>query len=274
MNDSKSINTHQAGGHQGEEEGAPEVANFITVLAKSPLKESPVVKFLHQYENPVFSLLIVLILSIIVIKGTKKLSLKTPSRIQNFLEFVVEALRNFIYDILGKKYGRRFLPYVGTLFIFILCNNLFGLIPFMKSPTSAIQTTAALAIITFLYVQYVGITENGIWGYFYHLAGSPQGAVMWALSPIFLVLHIITEFVRPVSLALRLFGNILGEDILLGAFTFMGISLLAYIGLKNIPVGIPLQFPFFFLALISSTVQAVIFSLLATIYFLLALPDT
>jgi len=95
------------------------------------------------------------------------------------------------------------------------------------------------------------------------------------MSPLFFVLHIIGELAKPVSLALRLFGNILGEDILLGAFLMMGLMVTAAIGGDHLPAwspGIPLHFPFLFLVLLTSTIQALVFSLLTTIYILLVLP--
>jgi F-type H+-transporting ATPase subunit a len=241
------------------------------VLSKSALKDNPVVKYLHHWENPFFSFFIVTLIIIVVIKGTRRRRL-IPGRLQNFLEFIVETFDNFLTDILGKKNGRRFLPFVGSLFIFIFVNNVLGLIPLFKSPTSSFRTTVALGIITFFYVQYIAVTENGVLGYVYHLAGSPKGVIGWLIVPLMFPLHIIEELAKPFSLSLRLFGNILGEDTLIGAFVMLGILVAGLIGFRDVPVGLPLQFPFYFLALLTSTIQAMVFALLATVYILLVLP--
>ena len=89
-------------------------------------------------------------------KASRKSTL-IPGSLQNFVELCVEKLDNFVCGILGPR-GRRFTPFLGTLFVYILCMNVLGLLPIMKSPTSSINTTAALAICVFLYVQYTGIS--------------------------------------------------------------------------------------------------------------------
>ncbi|MDI6783624.1 MAG: F0F1 ATP synthase subunit A, partial [bacterium] len=191
-----------------------------------------------------------------------------PNKLQNFVEMIIEGLNDFIVGILGEQ-GKKYVPFLGTLFIYIVCMNLFGLFPLMKSSTSSINTTVALAIVVFLYVQYIGIKELGIIGYLDHLAGQPRNIVTILLVPLMLPLHIITELIKPVSLSLRLFGNIMGEDILITVFLGLGIVLL---GFMKSPIGVPLQFPFLLLAILTSLVQAVVFSLLSTVYILMMLP--
>ncbi len=144
-----------------------------------------------------------------------------------------------------------------------------GLIPLFKAPTSLFETTLSLALVVFLYVQITGFRKLGFGGYFYHLVGSPTDVMGWALVPLMLPLHIIGELAKPVSLSLRLFGNIMGEDVLIAVFTGLGVLTLAAIGS---PIGIPLEFPFIFLGLLLSTIQALVFTLLSTIYFSQMLP--
>ena len=180
------------------------------------------------------------------------------------MEWIVEALSNMVVSILGEQ-GRKFVPFIGTLFIYIFCMNLLGLIPGMFSSTSKLNTTLALALCVFLYVQYTGIRNFGIFGYVYHLAGSPKSVVEWCLVPLNLPLHIIGELAKPVSLSLRLFGNISGEDMLLAIFAGLGVTILSFI--PGHYVGLPLHLPFIFLAMLTSFVQALVFALLATIYF-------
>lgn len=247
-------------------EGAPELPNFVTLLY-SQYGKTAFVHFLHVWENVVFSLIIILILGLLSYFSSRRRTLQ-PGKLQNFMEMAVESLDNFIYGILGPK-GRKFTPFLGTLFIYILCMNFLGLIPGMKSPSSSLNTTVALALCVFLYVQFTGIKNLGFLGYIDHLAGNPRNFITWVLVPINLPIHIIGELAKPLSLSLRLFGNITGEDILIAVFVGLGVMALSFL---NFPLGLPLQVPFIFLALLTGTIQALVFTLLSTIYFLLMLP--
>ncbi|MCX7766835.1 MAG: F0F1 ATP synthase subunit A [Candidatus Sumerlaeia bacterium] len=253
------------------EESSTEVANLITLLKVSPIKDKAWVKTLAQWENPFFTLIPVILISIIVIKIYRHRTF-LPDKLQNAIEFFVETLDKFVCETMGKENGRKFLPYIGSLFLFIWFNNLLGIIPFMKSPTSSYRTTIALAICTFCYVQAVAVTRMGLWGYLYHLAGSPKGIIMWLVVPIMFPMHIIGELAKPLSLSLRLFGNIFGEDTLIGVFAILGIMAMSFIGIQQPVVGFPLQIPFLFLAVLTGTIQALVFSLLSMIYFIMVLP--
>lgn len=191
-----------------------------------------------------------------------------PGPLQNGVEMVVEALYNLFYSILGKD-ARRYTPFLGTLFVYILAMNWFGMIPLGHSPSTGIEITASLAILVFLYAQWTGITRLGFVGYIDHLAGQPRDAIGWSMVILMFPLHIIGELAKPLSLALRLFGNITGEDTLIAVFVGMGIAIMPFIGEY---VGIPIQTPFYFLGLLLSSVQALVFTLLSTIYILLMLP--
>jgi len=265
-----------AAGHAGEPAAKPEggsstgpekFANVVSVLVKA----NPGAEWahrLHRFEPVVFSLLVALLLSLVAFLATRKRQL-IPGPLQNGVEYVVELLYDFVVGILGPKYGPRYVPYLGTLFVYILAMNLFGLIPFMDSPTSSLNVTVGLALCTFLYVQYTGIRELGALGYVDHMAGSPRSAISWCMVPIMLPVHLIGELAKPVSLSCRLFGNVFGEDMLLVAFTSLGVATLSFM---HSPVGIPWQFPFLVLALLFSTIQALVFTVLSTIYLLLMLP--
>jgi F-type H+-transporting ATPase subunit a len=246
--------------------GVKEVANWVTVLNEY-FHNVPFVQFLHHWENVVFSLTAALFLIIVSFLATRKIEM-IPNVLQNVAELAVESLDNLVTGIIGPK-GRAHTPFIGTLFFFILVQNYMGLIPGLKAPTSSINTTAALAICVFLYVQATGVKENGILGYMDHLMGNPRDLVGWILVPLFLPLHIMEEFIKPLSLAFRLFGNILGEDALIGAMVVLGIACLSFI---HSPIGLPLQFPFMLLSLLLGAIQAVVFSLLSTIYISLMLP--
>jgi F-type H+-transporting ATPase subunit a len=170
--------------------------------------------------------------------------------------------------ILGPR-GKRFVPFLGTLFIYILCMNYAGMVPLLKAPTANINETLALALCVFFYVQFTAVKENGIRGYIDHLMGEPRTAVQWGLIVIMIPVHVIGELAKPVSLACRLFGNITGEDILIFAFVTLGVALTSF---AHIPIGVPLQIPFYGLALLLGFVQALVFTLLSTVYFVMVLP--
>ena len=257
-----------AAAHGEEKEAGPEkFANIITVLHRA-FPDAPWSKFLHHYEVVIFSLFIALMLCVVAMIATRNPQM-IPGPLQNVVEMAVEGLYNFIVDILGPKYGPRYVPFLGTLFIYILAMNLFGLIPFMDSPTSSLNVTVALAITVFLYAQWIGLRELGPLGWLDHMAGNPRSAIGWGLVPLMLPIHLMGELAKPISLACRLFGNIFGEDMLLVAFASLGITVLSA---THLPIGIPLQLPFMFLALLTSTLQALVFTVLSTIYFLLMLP--
>ncbi|MCX7013117.1 MAG: F0F1 ATP synthase subunit A [Candidatus Sumerlaeota bacterium] len=272
----------KAGG-EGEAAGPPELPNLFEVVEKALPEDSRARHFLEKHfrngmgpgqsgwENVFFSFVVVGLTWLVLAKGMAR-RLREPGRFQGAIEALGEGMLKFFGDVMGERNARDFVPLVGSLFFFILLNNLLGLVPLAKSSTSTWKTTFALSIPVFCIVQYVGVARCGLWGRLYHLMGSPKDIVGWVMSPLMFVLEVIGELVRPVSLGLRLFGNIMGEDILLGAFAGMGVMLLGALGLPKTPVGLPLQFPFLFLALLTSVVQALVFSLLAAIYILLALP--
>lgn len=257
--------TH-SGTSEHAQEGLKELGNFVTVL-NDFFHDVPFVHFLHQWENVVFSLIAGLFLITISFLATRKKSL-VPGPLQNILEITVESLENLVVGVLGPR-GRQYVPFIGTLFLYILTQNFMGLVPGLKAPTSSLNTTAALAICVFFYVQGIGMRQNGFFGYLHHLMGSPNDLVGWFMVPLNFPLHVLQELIKPLSLSLRLFGNILGEDSLIAAFAGLGILSLSFI---HSPIGLPLQFPFFLLSLLLGTIQALVFSLLTTIYISLMLP--
>jgi len=210
-------------------------------------------------ENLTYCLIVIALISAMAITGTRRRALRPTSRLYIFLENGAISLHDFFAQVLGSD-TRKYIAFVGTLFVYILCLNLFGLIPLMKSPTSVWGINFAMALCVFLYVQYTAVVRNGLLGYAKHLIGEP-----WWLFPLMVPLHIIEELIKPISLSLRLFGNILGEDTLLAVFA--GLIVLIP-GVLNLP----LQFPFMFLAMLFSTIQALIFSTLAAVYIALMLP--
>jgi len=121
----------------------------------------------------------------------------------------------------------------------------------------------------FLYVQWTGIRKNGFLGWLHHLCGSPKDVVGWALAPLMFFLEAFGELIKPISLSLRLFGNIFGEDMLLAIFALLGVLMLSATGL---PFGLPLHLPFLMLSLLLGFIQAMVFSLLSAVYISMMLP--
>lgn len=244
----------------GEEhhEGPPHLPSLVSLLTGGH-------GVLNQWVNVIFAFLIAIFFTIVVTRVYRKRQL-IPGPLQNFIEMLVEGMYNFIYSILGKE-AKKYTPFLGTLFFYILAMNWIGLVPLGHSPSTSLNITASLAIIVFLYAQYTGMRRLGILGYLHHFAGSPRDVIGWCMVPLMFPLHIIGELAKPFSLALRLFGNITGEDVLVAVFVGLGIMVLSFS-----PVGVPFQVPFILLGMLLSTIQALVFTLLSTIYILLMLP--
>jgi F-type H+-transporting ATPase subunit a len=166
------------------------------------------------------------------------------------MEMIVGTLDKFFREIMGSATSI-FLPFVGSLFLYILLMNLMGLIPLFHSSTNNLNTTLGLAIVVFFATHYVGFKRNGFIGYLKHFIGEP----IW-LAPLLFPMHIIGECARPLSLSMRLFGNIMGEDTAIAILVGLAVSLFY----------IPIQFPMLLLAILTSLIQAGIFAILASVY--------
>ena len=209
---------------------------------------------LHEWLPVIMSFLVGTVLVVFSLWATRRME-KIPSGSQAFLEIIVEGLYDFLKDMLGKNTAR-YLPLLGTLFLYILLMNLWGLVPLMHSPTNQVNTTLSLAIVVFVFYNYQGIKARG-WGYFKHFFEP------FFLAPLMLPLHIIGEFVRPASLSIRLFGNLTGEDLTLALLVMLTPFIFGLI-----PV--PIHLIMVFMALLFSTIQATIFTLLSAVYLSLA----
>ncbi|MGE4506399.1 MAG: F0F1 ATP synthase subunit A [Desulfovibrionaceae bacterium] len=174
----------------------------------------------------------------------RKLTL-VPSGLQNVFEVIIGGLEDFVVSNVGEE-GRKVYPLLITLFLFILVMNLLGLVPGCDAPTANINTNAAMAIILFTYYNYIGIKKWGA-GYIKHFMGP-----MPALAPLMLLLELISHIARPISLTLRLFGNIRGEEIVLILLFLLS------------PIWGTL--PMYFLFILAKVIQAFIFFMLGMIY--------
>lgn len=241
-------------------QGVPEIPNILTFVSRY-FAGSPLSSFITHWSDIIFSLFTAVLISVVFYAGSRQKEM-IPSGLQNFLEWIVENFRTFVVSILGHD-GEKYVPFLGTLFIYILTMNLLGLVPLMKSPSSSLNITAALAICVFVLVQYLNIKNMGVGGFLYHLAGSPKDAVGWMIAPMMFPIELLTQLSRPITLSLRLFGNILGEKILVAFFAVLGVTLFYFF---------PIQTPFMFLGVLTSIMQAMVFTLLSLIYILLSVP--
>ncbi len=189
---------------------------------------------------------------------------RVPKGTQNFAEYIVEQLRTLVVGIVGHG-GEKYVPLVGTVFIYILLSNLLGQIPGFHSPTANFSLTLALGLIVFVYVQFEGLKNNGV-GHIVHFMGPKLGKYP-LLAPLMFPIEVISEGVRPFTLAIRLFGNIFGDEIILAVFA----GLLGSMGLTALG-WLPLQTPLLFLSLLTAVVQALVFSMLTCIYLSLVQP--
>ena len=155
------------------------------------------------------------ILAVVALVASRRTSL-VPTGSQNFMEIVLEQFVKELEETIGPE-GRRYLPLIGTLGLFILTSNLMGLVPGLVAPTANLNTTAACALIVFVTYHVIGVRKQGFIPYLKHFAGP----VPLALKPLMFVIEIISHCARPLSLSLRLFGNMLAGHILLAIFFFM-----------------------------------------------------
>lgn len=197
----------------------------------------------------VMTLLIVLGYLVLGLVIRSRLSVEHPSKFQIVLEDLVSAVAGLLDQWIGPK-GRAFLPLIGALGAFILAGNYLGLVPGFMAPTSNLNVTVGCAITTWVYYHVQGIRTQGLIGYLKHFAG-PPGSPPWII-PLMVPIEIISHLARVLSLSLRLFGNIFGEELVL--------AILAILFMWGLPL---FMMP---LALITGALQAFIFVLLSVIY--------
>ncbi len=197
----------------------------------------------------------VLVAGILIVVGfiaRRNLTL-VPNRFQNVVEAIFEFIESLLLTVIGPK-GPRYFPIIMTLALFIFLGNVFGLMPFCESPTSNLNVTLGCAIVIFFYYHYQGIREQGFGPYMKHFAGPTL-----VLAPLLFPLEIISHLARVMSLSVRLFGNIMGEDIII------------VILLMLVPYVVPV--PMMMFAIFTSALQAFIFIMLSMMYLAGAVAD-
>jgi F-type H+-transporting ATPase subunit a len=183
-------------------------------------------------------------LALFAFLSTRRLDLY-PTRFQNVMEVILNGFNGLLIDTMGEK-GKKFFPLVATLGLYILTANLLGLLPGFESPTANLNTTVSMALTVFFMTHIVGVKIHGF-KYLKQFLGP-----VWWLTPLMMPIEIISHLSRPLSLSVRLFGNIMGEDIVLAVVLFL------------IPLLVPL--PVFVLMIFTSVIQTMVFMLLAMMY--------
>ena len=204
-------------------------------------------RYFYMYAA-VFVALFLVVASALLVGNRKTEEMVIPEprlTLRNFFELILGFLAQLAEDIIGH-HSRKYLPLLATCFIFILFMNLLGLIPGFLPPTQKMNITLGLALVIFFSTHYYGVRENGA-AYFKHFLGP-----VWWMAPIMLPIEIISNLARPMSLSLRLFGNITGDHAVVAGFMAL----------------IPLVVPSVFMGLgvFVSFMQAFIFTVLAMIY--------
>lgn len=201
-----------------------------------------------HYVSYAFLASILLIILAVVVR--KSLSL-VPRGTQNVVESILEGLLNLSEESIGHHWGKTFFPLLSTIFLFILFGNFMGLIPGFYSPTSNINTNASMAIPVFLATHIYGVRVHGL-GYIKHFLGPIRSVIALPLMLLMFVIEGIGHLVRPVTLSVRLFGNMVAKHIILGVLAVLA------------PILVPTLI--LMLGTLVSLIQAFVFTLLSTLY--------
>ena len=179
------------------------------------IEHPPIFRIPGIPDQVLYTWLVMGVLLVVAVVATRRLQM-VPRGSQNFMEVLLEQFVRELDETIGHE-GRRYLPLIATLGLFILTSNLMGLVPGLIAPTANLNTTAACALIVFFTYHWVGIRKQGLVPYLKHFAGP----VPTALKPLMFIIEIISHCARPLSLSLRLFGNMMAGHILLAIFFFM-----------------------------------------------------
>jgi len=181
----------------------------------SVIEHAPIFRLPGIPDHVTYTWVVMAILTVAAFVASRNVQM-VPRGLQNFFEVVLEQFQQMIDDVIGRE-GRPFLPLIATLGLFILVTNLMGLVPGMNGPTTNLNTNAACALVVFFAYHWIGVRKQGAVTYLQHF----MGPVPLALKPLMFVIEIISHLARPLSLTLRLFGNMFGGHILLAIIFFL-----------------------------------------------------
>ncbi len=206
---------------------------------------------LHIGEHVTYTWFVMLTLIVVAFLASRSLSL-IPSGAQNFMESIIAGIDSLIEETMGEE-GKAYFPLIATFALFILVSNLIALVPGFYPPTANLNTNVALALTVFFMTHYIGVRKHGV-AYLKHF----MGPIIW-LAPLVFVIEIIGHLARPLSLSLRLFGNMYGHEVVLMIF------------LALVPLFLPI--PMMLMGVLIAFIQTFVFTLLAMIYIAGALED-
>ena len=202
--------------------------------------------FANAYPHVIFSWFVMIILIILGAVAAKGISM-IPTKTQNAFEILISGLEEFMVDLTGEE-GRWFFPIIATVFIYIVVCNLIGLVPGFLPPTANVNTTLSCALPVVIFTHVIGVKYHGV-KYIKHFMGP-----VWWLAPLIFVIEIISHLARILSLSIRLFGNMMGHELVLGILFFLA-------GLFLAPL------PIMALGIFVAVLQAFVFFLLSIMYF-------
>lgn len=206
---------------------------------------------LHIGEHVTYTWLVMGILIVVSVLATRAISI-IPTGLQNLMEVVVTGIEGLLEETMGEE-GKAYFPLIATFALFILVSNLIALIPGFYPPTANLNTNAALALTVFVMTHVVGFKKHG-GAYLKHFMGP-----IWWLAPLIFIIEIIGHLARPLSLTLRLFGNMWGHEIVLMIFLML------------VPLFLPI--PMMLMGVLVAFIQTFVFTLLAMIYIAGALEE-
>jgi F-type H+-transporting ATPase subunit a len=189
----------------------------------------------------------VILIAALVVRRSIKL---VPTGIQNLVEVIVEFFLNLTESSIGHM-GRHFFPFIATIGTYILVCNFLGLIPGFEAPTSNLNTNAAMAIPVFLATHYYGVKTHGL-GYIKHFVGPMRSIVALPLMILMFIIEVIGHLARPLTLSVRLFGNMLAKHMIL---LILGMLVPYFVPITILGLGV-----------LVSIIQAYVFALLSTLY--------
>jgi F-type H+-transporting ATPase subunit a len=178
------------------------------------IEHPPIIHVPGIPDHVTYTWFVMIILGVLAFAASRRVSL-VPRGAQNLMEVVLEQFLGLIDDVMGHE-GRRYLPLIATLGLFIFASNLIGIVPGAAGPTANLNTTAACALVVFVTYHVIGIRKQGLRAYLRHFMGPVP-----ALAPLMVPIELISHLARPLSLTLRLFGNMVGGHILLAIIFFL-----------------------------------------------------
>ena len=202
--------------------------------------------FAHTYPHVVYSWVLMAILIIAGAIATKTISM-IPGKAQNLFEVIVSGIEEFMVETAGEE-ARWLFPLAATIFLYIFIGNLIGIIPGFFPPTANLNTTASCAIVVVVFTHIIGVKYHGV-AYIKHFMGP-----VWWMAPLIFIIEIIGHLARILSLSFRLFGNMMGHEIVLAIL--FGLAGAFFAPLPIMALGIFVSF-----------VQGFVFFLLSVIYF-------